>query len=714
MMKPTLPPGCYFLCFAALLFGTLRASAVEPIVEQWRAVEIPFTSIRPHANPFDDVDVVVTFTGPGQTVLSRPAFWDGTNSWKVRFAPTKAGAWAYATACSDTADTGLHGQKGCVTCVPYAGTLEIYRRGFLRVSASQRSLAYRDGTPFFWLADTHWLWEAERLDQANKPGWTSQFKGMADKRAAQGFTVYQVELFGRWKKNGQPNIEHFQKNVDPKWAYLAAKGFVVAATLGILDKKVTKEQGLREAKMARYVSARYGAYPSTWLMYQECTATVDILNTNRDIYMNAVRGVGHAYKASDAYQHPRTAHSDASIDTSYRGEDWLDYTMFQGGHGKTIDRSSYYDYFFDTNATIPMVEGEANYEHLFEGSKANKAYLITTDDTREKAYQAMQSGCFGYTYAANGVWQAIWEAEKKGADPTYGTTPWFTGIDLPGADQMTHLAHYYAALGWPDLLPRPECDGFIRCDGNLKSREKPALTADAAVNRVSVYFYRGEPHSGTLFNLQNAPYAARWFDPRNGRYFAAGEILPDKGMWQFPAKPDVQDWLLVLTAKKPAPVAEPIAFKWDSERDSKRSRNLALKAKVSASSTDIGTKCYAPEKAIDGRVDVLNWSHWSNDGAKPASAAKPSWLLLEWGAPVKIKRVVIYTKAEYETSDYAIEWRENGKWSVFAEVTGNTSDEREHIAANPVSADAVRFLGKKGPARQTGTVRVVELEVFSE
>ena len=110
MMKPTLPPGCYFLCFAALLFGTLRASAVEPIVEQWRAVEIPFTSIRPHANPFDDVDVVVTFTGPGQTVLSRPAFWDGTNSWKVRFAPTKAGAWAYATACGDTADTGLHGQ----------------------------------------------------------------------------------------------------------------------------------------------------------------------------------------------------------------------------------------------------------------------------------------------------------------------------------------------------------------------------------------------------------------------------------------------------------------------------------------------------------------------------------------------------------------------------------------------------------------------------
>lgn len=547
--------GAATVCLPALLL------AGDFSTEQWRAVEITLASAKHYPQPFYDVEVTATFTGPGGASLVRPAFWDGGTTWKIRFAPTQTGLWHYVTSANDPADAGLHSRSGNVICTPYTGALEIYRHGFLRVSDDHRHLAYRDGTSFFWLADTHWIWEQERLDAANKPGWTKQFQGMVEQRARQGFNVYQVELFRRWRKaqagtlslsHDEPNLAHFQTNIDPKWQYLADQGFVVATTLGILDAKVTPEQGAREARMARYVAARYGAYPATWLMYQECTANRTDqygAGTNRTVYMDTVRGVGHAFQAADAYHQPRTAHSDAPLRTSYRGEDWLDFTLFQGGHDKTIQRAPYLTYYFDPHTTLPMVEGEADYELLFDGSRANQKQLLTADDMREKAYQAVQCGCCGYSYAANGVWQANWSAEQAGTQTVYGSTPWHQGIDLPGAQQMTHLKQFYTACDWPDLAPRREADGVISWTGPLAAEARPAVLMDAAARCVVVYFYRGAPCPGALAQLQQNAYTAQWFDPRTGLYTPLGAARPQAGQWPFPPKPDAQDWLLVLKAQ---------------------------------------------------------------------------------------------------------------------------------------------------------------------
>ncbi len=709
--------------------------AGEWTAETWRPVEIAFTSAKPHANPFLEVDMVATFTGPRGEKLERPAFWDGGDCWKVRFAPVSAGTWTYTTSCNDPADSGLQGKQGAVTCVPYAGDLPIYRHGFLRVSDDKRGLAYRDGTPFFWLADTHWIFAAERMNEANKPGWTSQFKGSADRRVAQGFTVYQIEFFGDWDSTGgvgaSPNLKNFRDNFDPKVACLAEKGMVTAATLGILNSKpanVTPERAKLEARMARYVAARYGAYPMTWLTYQECTANFQNgPESNRPLYMEIVRGVGRAFKAADAYRHPITAHSDAPQVTAYRGEDWLDFTMLQAGHehGLIFDTTKYYDYYFESAGPIPLVQGEANYERLFEGStKVDASRIVTTDDTREAAYEAMQCGSFGFTYGANGVWQATWGGETKGDNQsTYGTTPWYEGIDLPGADQMTHLKAFYMASGWPRLAPRPECDGFLTLDAPCSSAVRPLVAADPALNHVVAYFLRDTPASGgKLSRLANAPYTARWFDPRKGTYLPIGDCVPQRGEWRFPAKPDAQDWLLVLSAKqenRPPVGGAAIASKWTEiaqARKAEKAKNIAPQAKVSASSTDAAHHFYAPENAIGAEeVAVNNWHHWSNDpGKDPATAVKPAWLMLEWGRPVKIKKIVLTTMQGYETRDYVIKYRHGGVWSVFAdaEVTGNTETLREHIAKDAVEADAIRFQGEKGSLKQPTLVRVLQLKVL--
>jgi len=693
----------------------------------WRPVEISLTGANPHASPFDDVDVTATFTGPRGLTIVRPAFWDGGAIWKIRFAPTEVGEWTYTTHSNDPSDTGLNGQTGTVNCLPYTGPLEIYRHGFLRVADDKRHLAYRDGAPFFWLADTHWLFGKESLAESNKPGWPSEFKGMADKRVSQGFTVYQVELFGDWDRSGTaPDLKTFQENFDPKISWLADKGFVIAATLGILDSKisqVTKAKGEREARMARYVSARYGAYPMSWLTYQECTANnQNGPGWNRSLYMDIVRGVGRAFMASDAYHHPRTAHSDAPLLTAYRGEDWLDYTMLQAGHGHGmgINRAPYFNYYFDDKTTLPMVQGEADYESLFEGSTiVPPSRIVTTDDMREMAWLALQCGSFGYTYGANGVWQATWSGEQTGNQTTYGSTPWYVGIDLPGAGQLTHLKDFYVFLGWTDLIPRPDCDGFLRLDAKRSLLEAPAVMADASRNRVVVYFLRGAPSAGTLFHLRDAPYTAQWFDPRAGTYSALADPIPDQGSWRFPAKPDARDWILLLKAKTPVADVPPVPSKWSAllaAQKAEAAKNIAPKARVTASSCDRKTGCYAPENAISGdSVSVDNWHHWSNDAARdPASPAKPAWLMLEWNSPVRIRKIALYTMLGYETQDYSIEYRLNGKWNVFGDavVTGNTDTIREHIVSSPIAADAVRFLGTKGSIKQPTLVRVLQLKVI--
>ena len=701
-------------------------------VEQWRMVEIPLTAAKPHPGPFRTVDVTATFTGPRGERIVRPAFWDGGSSWRIRFAPVAVGQWTYATSATDPSDPGLNGQSGAVRCLPYTGNLPVYRHGFLRVSDDRRSLAYHDGTPFLWLADTHWLWEKERLNESDRPGWPSEFRGMVDHRVEQGFTVYQVELFGRWKNaplggsagkdQVELNIEHFQSDVDPKWQYLADRGLVVGATLGILDKAVTRERGELEARMARYVCARYGAYPAAWLMYQECTANIVgqfKSDEDRRIYMDVVRAVGESYRRSDDYHHVRTAHSDSSVVTAYRGEDWLDCTLFQGGHGKTIDRDRYYDFYFDPKVTLPQVEGEANYEHLFEGSLEHQANLVTTDAMREKAYQAMQCGCCGYTYGANGVWQATWSDERTGNQTVYGNTPWYVGIELPGGDQLSHWKAFYSALAWPTLRPRPACDDFMTWNAMLPADKCPAVASDPAASVVVVYFYRGQPFSGTLKHLQNGPYTARWFDPRSGTYTTISPaVVPRGGVWNTPPSPDDGDWVLLLTANKPT-TNKPIPSRWSEVRTARaaeRGKNAALRAKVSASSTDRANKVYDPRNAIDGNIDTSDWRHWSNDAATDTpSVEKPAWLLLEWDASILVKKILFFTMAGYETQDYEIQYRDGDEWKLFdhADVTGNTETVREHDAKTAVSTRAVRFLGKKGSIRQPEIVRVVELEVIT-
>ena len=56
-----------------------------------RMVELSFTAEKEHADPFNALDVDVTFTTPASKVIRVPAFWAGGKTWRVRYASPEIG-----------------------------------------------------------------------------------------------------------------------------------------------------------------------------------------------------------------------------------------------------------------------------------------------------------------------------------------------------------------------------------------------------------------------------------------------------------------------------------------------------------------------------------------------------------------------------------------------------------------------------------------------
>ena len=515
-------------------------------VDCWRVAELDFTTVQEYPNPYRDVSLTARFEGPGGRTITRPGFWFDGNRWKIRFAPTAVGTWTWRTACSNAHDPGLHGRTGTIDCRPYGGDLPVYRRGFIRISGDRRHFVYADGTPFFWLGDTHWMMaDTEQIDRCNHPDHAGrpcphggQFQHIVADRLAKRFTVYQtypnVSAQHWWaEKYDRIDVGRFNREFDFEIDYLAARGFVIAMGLGHLTApNHVPETDLK--RWARYIVARYGAYPVVWITGQEINAPqVDV-----EIWKRVAAEIDRA----DGYSHPHSGHQWV-IDSKTRplgNEPWHDWFALQGGHGgnKPQPKSFYKDY-WDFTPIKPVLETEANYELVQCGGKADQ------DGVRFQAYKAIGCGSCGYTYGGAGIWACRWSRDDtRWLD--YNREAWFDGLDLPGSRQMKLLRKFYEGLPWWKLVPRWDDPAWAAWE----NPEQSVLSSDGNSTYV-VYFYAAGTATGTLKSMDaKVAYTARWFDPRTGKYrLASDSIKPMNGDWAVPEKPDAKDWLLVVNKK---------------------------------------------------------------------------------------------------------------------------------------------------------------------
>lgn len=119
-------------------------------ISSYDLVELTVDVEATYENPFDQREVTLDadFTHEDGTTLSIPGFWDGDDSWRIRFTPTEPGLWTYEITVTDV--TG--------TSDPAGGSLDVApsdHPGFLRIGDqvdpgySPRYFAYEDGTPWY-------------------------------------------------------------------------------------------------------------------------------------------------------------------------------------------------------------------------------------------------------------------------------------------------------------------------------------------------------------------------------------------------------------------------------------------------------------------------------------------------------------------------------------------------------------------------------------
>lgn len=552
-----------------------EAEALPKEVETWREVVLRFESVQPYRNPVRDCCIVADFVGPEGAHIQREAFWDGGCRFCVSFAATKPGTWTWLL--SAPAESGLDGKTGAIEVVPYAGKLPIYQHGFLRCARAgelyegkrlaRNILVHADGTPFFWLGDTHWEFAlGESWDKSNHAGMESQFRGMAERRAVQGFTVYQTNfrsdfaehsrfwLTGKDAEHPIPNPVVFAEEIDRRMHYIADLGLVNA--LGYAWGSSMESEGdafgaattLAEQKtLARYCAARYGALPVVWTIAGEASGYDP---ARHDLLVSCWSEVARTVRAHDAYEQPCTVHSsnERPFSDCFYDQDWYDFTLNQAGHGDFVVAEADYRDYMARHTDKPYVEGEALYEGC-SSLEENGPRKIDASMVRRVAYLTMQLGGAGYTYGAQGIWDNIWSEEdlKKSSMARmmaavfnrYGVT-WAEAIDFPGAYQMGIMRRFFEEQEWWALEP------YDKGGSALLGRKTPLVAKAADGCRLVAYYAATTRRPLAVDGLMDGPWALRWFDPVTGTY-SGEEVRQISGeRMRLPDKPTMDDWLLVL------------------------------------------------------------------------------------------------------------------------------------------------------------------------
>jgi hypothetical protein len=179
------------ICFKSLLVIFVAALACSnvsaataptyaPTAKQWSVEEITVHSANAHANPFSEVQFSAEFVC-GKKTVHADGFFNGTNTWKVRFMPEAQGSCTFTTASNDSS---LDQAAGHFTVGPPAAG----DRGPVHV-ANTYHFSYADGTPYFLLGTTlyNWLNRDEALQQET----LTSLK-------ASPFTKIRFGLFPKW------------------------------------------------------------------------------------------------------------------------------------------------------------------------------------------------------------------------------------------------------------------------------------------------------------------------------------------------------------------------------------------------------------------------------------------------------------------------------------------------------------------------------------
>ncbi|MBQ2957256.1 MAG: DUF4038 domain-containing protein [Clostridia bacterium] len=426
----------------------------------------------------------------------------------------------------------------------------------LRVADDGRHLAYDDGRPFFYLADTAW----ELFHKLNREEAFLYLQNRAEK----GFTVIQAvalaekdgmrrsNAYGRCpvKIGDDGKFDPAQPDLDGGYSYwdhvdaIVKKAGELGLYIAMLPAWGDKFPGTRGEGPHVFTPENAYAY-GEWLgrRYAEAGNIIWVMGGDRTFttryQLETLDAMARGIKAGDGGRYLMTMHPAGGQHSSEcaHEEDWLDFNMIQSGHTRSRYNYEMIRRDYRRLPYKPVLDGEPNYEGHPESFNILNGYMDDAD-ARRSAYWSVLSGACGHTYGHHSIWNFVTLPDKD-TKKGYFAMSWQAALDQPGSGQMKHLKTLIESVEFGEGAPAASM-----VSGNMEAVNfVPVLKGK---NWLIAYSAQGLSFDLNL-GAEWDGAKAQWFDPRNGEFSEETTVTAGRiASFDPPSAGRGADWALVL------------------------------------------------------------------------------------------------------------------------------------------------------------------------
>lgn len=540
-------PKSFIFCIVLFSVSTFTFGQI-PIYERFEHV---FTSNKTYDDPIYQVqNFEIVFTSPTGVKKTVRGFWDGGDTWKVRFMPDEIGTWTYISNSSDKGNSGLHQIEGSFECKASENELDLYQKGPIVHFPGTYQLRHQDGTPFFWTACTAWNGALKSTQE--------EWDYYLENRLENSYNTIQL-VTTQWRgseKNGEGEVAftgsghiqinpEFFKRIDERIEEANRKGLLVSPViLWALPFGEGTEFSpgyylpIREAViLAKYIVARYQGNHVLWNLGGDGKYYGDL--------EDRWKSIGEQVFGEGKYQGLVTLHPHGLswVGDTYEDESWYEVYTYQSSHSKAegtvnwINKGPVTDRWSKIRP-LPFINTEPLYEDIRKDA--------SPQDIRNAWYWSVFAApVAGITYGANGIWPWLREGEEiENHGPSEHVKRWKESLELPGSIQMGYLNQLFTKFKWWELKPNQTL--LVHQPGEESFDQFVSILSEAENKLLLVY--TPQKQTFQIKPIFGKSYNVIWFNPATNEYLP-GESIQMNQILTF-ENPFEEDAVLILELKE--------------------------------------------------------------------------------------------------------------------------------------------------------------------